>query len=237
MATTLKQARDQLAGDAGVKGHKDFPAALLNRYLNIAQKYVQKTLNGLGMKKWEQAYDCTANLAAGKYNGVSVKIVTMAQIKTGSTYDVSIMPNGIRNIEVGDGVSLAASTNFGITTPADEKNFHKILADSYLSPVITEPRHLWQDNQIVLAPSTITAAKVHFYRVVADLSSDSAEFEVPDEFISFVIKNAEISVKNKLGILADKDEAIAELDKAIKDEFNAFMSQVNMENNDLKQII
>lgn len=226
MATTLKQATDQLAEDAGIIGHADFPPSVLYRYLNLAQKYVQKVLNGLGIKKWEHAYDASSNLVAYKYNGIDTKLVTMAQIKAGSGYDVGIAPNSIRLIEVGNALILGTSTVFGIAKPADEQIFHKLLASSYSVPTLTEPRFLWQDNQIILAPSTILSAKIHFYRVVKDLAVEADEFEVPDEFIDHVIARAIIDVKNKQKLLNDKQEAIAKLDKDIKDMFQSYMNTV-----------
>lgn len=225
--TTLVQARDQLRLDNDILGNPNFPDPLLNRYLNLAQKYVQKILNGLGIKKWETSYDGTTELASVKFNGVSVKKITMAQIKTGSTYDVGIAPNSVRFIECGDGVSLSSSTNFGIAKGSNEDTFHKLLSNTYAAPSLSEPRFLWINNSILIAPSTVTACMIHFYRVVKDLSSDSAEFEVPDEFIDHVIKRASIDVKDRQKLLNDKQEAIAQLDKEIKDQFATFMATVN----------
>lgn len=233
--TTLLQGQDQLAITAGVVGHKDFPPSLLTYFLNIAQRHVQKALDGLGLKKFEQSYDATANLAAGKYNGQNIKTVTMAQIKTGSTYDVGVYPNSIRLIECGDGVSMVASTNFGIAKICDEQFFHQILSSSLLSPTITAPRFMWQDNQILLAPSTITACIIHFYRVVKDLVSASDNFEVPDEFIDYVIKRAKIEVLDRLKQLDKKDEAITMLDKEIKDQFASFQASMALDNQTQQQ--
>lgn len=230
MATTLLQGQDQLAIATGVLGHKDFPPTLLTYYLNIAQRYVQKALNGLGLKKFEQSYDATANLTAGKYNGQNVKIVTMAQIKTGSSYDVGVYPNSIRLIECGDGVSIAASTNFGIAKIADEQFFHQILSSSLLAPAINAPRFMWQNNQILIAPSTVTACIIHFFRVVKDLSALTDNFEVPDEFIDHVIKRAKIEVLDRLKMLDNKDEAIATLDKEIKEQFASFQASMSINN-------
>jgi hypothetical protein len=230
MSTTLLQGQDFLATQAGVLGNKDFPDSLLTYFLNISQRYVQKALNGLGLKKFEQSYDATANLTAGKYNGQNIKIVTMVQIKTGSTYDVGIYPNSIRLIECGNGASIAASTDFGVAKPADEQVFHSILSSALQTPTIKAPRFCWQDNQLLISPSTVTACIIHFYRVIKDLTQPADVFEIPDEFIDFVIKRAKIEVFDRLKLLDNKDEAIKALDNEIKDQFNSFQASMAVNN-------
>ena len=235
MSTTLLQGQDQLAVTAGVVGNKDFAPTLLTFYLNVAQKYVQKALNGLGLKKFEQAYDATLNLVAGVYNGNMVKIVTMAQIKSGSTYDVGIYPNSIRLIECGDSQPLSSSTRFGIAKIADEQLFHQVLSSSLLTPTISAPRFIWQDNQILLAPVTIQSAIIHFYRVVKDLINLTDNFEVPDEFIDHVIKRAKIEIFDRQKLIDNKDDAIKALDAEIKDQYSSFQSSMAVNNQTQQQ--
>ena len=233
--TTLAQGQDYLAVTAGVVGNKDFAPTLLTFYLNIAQRYIQKALNGLGLKKFEQPYDATLSLMTGSYNGNSVKIVTMAAIKTGSGYDVGIYPNSIRLIECGDANPLSMSTNFGIAKIADEQLFHQVLSSSLLVPTLKAPRFMWQDNQILLAPSTITSCIIHFYRVVKDLVNEGDIFEVPDEFIDHVVKRAKIEVFDRQKLIDNKDDAIKALDAEIKDQYNSFQASMAVNNQTQQQ--
>jgi hypothetical protein len=233
--TTLAQGQDYLAVTAGVVGNKDFAPTLLTFYLNLAQRYVQKALNGLGLKKFEQACDASLSLAGGSYNGNSVKIVTMAQIKTLSGFDVGIYPNSIRLIECGDANPMSASTNFGIAKIADEQLFHQVLSSSLLAPTVKAPRFMWQDNQILLAPSAIAACVVHFYRVVKDLLNPGDTFEVPDEFIDHVIKRAKIEIFDRQKLVENKDDAIKALDAEIKDQYSSFQASMAVNNQTQQQ--
>jgi len=77
---------------------------------------------------------------------------------------------------------------------------------------------------------------VHFYSIVKDLAADTDTFEVPDEFIEYVIKRAKIDIFSRQKLLQNKDEALAALDKEIKDQFASYQVSMQGDNESSKQI-
>ena len=71
MGMSLAQFRDQVELGANIKGDPDFGVTRVNRKINLACRYVQIQLNGLGFKKWETAMPITP--LAGTFSGAAIK--------------------------------------------------------------------------------------------------------------------------------------------------------------------
>ena len=96
---TLKELRDQIVIDSGVQGNPKFPILRLNRIINLACRYVQTELNGLGMKKWESSV-ALGTPSSGTFGGTSIKKVAISTL-----INMLESPNSILFSEVDDGAS------------------------------------------------------------------------------------------------------------------------------------
>ena len=231
MSAQLSELRGQIVIDAQILGDRNFPLLRLNRMVNLAQRYVQIQLNGLGMNKWLAQETVTAGLSASAYNSGTnnVKALTI-----GTTYldDMLEAPNAIKHFEVNSGGDPAS---YGIARPIDIDEFDKILSNPYMSPTITEPRFCRVGGtKVLLAPVTIAVATAYYYKVIADLSSDSDLTQIPLEFEEFIIKRAVIEIETILGKIEKKEIALRDLDKEISQSYEKFIGK-QFEENRLKQ--
>lgn len=210
---TLKEFRDQITIDAGVSGNPLFPILRLNKMINLAQRYVQTNLNGLGMKKWETSD--TLTLADGLFGGVTV-------LKSNLSTDCPNMlesPNSIIFIDTeGSGAS-------SIAYEVDRKNFQEQLLNPYLTSTESKPIFMRLANFIWLMPSTISDAIAYYYKAVADLSSDSASTEIPLEFEELVIKKVVLEIEAILGKIQDKVLATQQLEKDIQATYEKYIGK------------
>jgi len=212
---TLKELRDQIKIDAGLLGNNNFPDPRLNRMINLAQRYVQIQLNGLGMKKWETSI--TPTLSPSTYAGN-----TLATFSMSSLTNVSESPKSVLQIDCSDGTSA------GIAREVSPDNFEEILQNTYSPPSVTQPRFMRLGGIVFIAPSTITTANVYYYKVVADMVADTDLTEIPMEFERFIISKAvnEIyRIQNK----AAKSEG--ELDQEIQTAYEKFLIREKQEEN------
>ena len=214
MSATLLQLRDQCIIDAGIEGEPKFPTTRLNRMINLAQRYVQTNLNGLGIKKWEASDSLT--LAAGGFVGTSIK-------KSDLSVDCPNMlesPNSIIFIDI-----TAGAAEYGLAYEIDVKNFKEQLGNTYLAPVYSSPVFMRLANFIYLAPSTISIATAYYYKAITDLASDSVATEIPIEFEDFIIKKVVLDIDNILGKLQDKELAQRQLEKDINATYEKFLGK------------
>lgn len=221
-SATLAQLRDQTIIDNSIEGNPAFPTTRLNRMINLAQRYVQTMLNGLGMNKWEVSQSITAGLTSASFASAAlspnVKTVTI-----GTTYFTNMLesPNSIRFISVDDG------TNFGIAYPVSPDTFLEHLNNSYLAPSAKKPIFMRLANSVYLAPLAITSATAFYFRAVLDLSADTDVSEIPQEFEEFVVKKVGIEINNILGNLQDKQLALNQLDKDLTQAYERFIGKQN----------
>jgi hypothetical protein len=215
MGTTLKKLRDQVARKAGIVGNAQFPETRVNQIVNLAQRYVQIALCGLGMKKWETYQVITAGLTAEAFKSGTSNVKT---VEIDSTYFPRLLesPKSIKLIEVDD------TTNYGIAKEVDEHIFADLLGDSYSTPTVNNPIFMRLSNKIYLAPLAITTAKAHFFQSVGDLSSDSSETIIPFEFEEFIIRKAVMEIDEVLGKISNKQLASSQLDNELKTVYSQF---------------
>ena len=219
---TLLQLRDEIILSAGIKGNPDFPPTLLNRKINHAQRYVQTELNGLGMKKWETSQSITAGLTAAAYNSSSNNVKKVA---VGQTYFLNMLesPKSIIHIETNDS---SDPPNYGIAREVPIQNFEESLANTYLVPTTKKPIFIRLSGYVWLAPVGIAAATAHYYKAVADLSTDASSTEIPIEFEDFIIKKTVLEIKIMKGEVQDVQLKQAELDKEIQSSYEKFLGKM-----------
>lgn len=213
---TLKEYRDQCIIDSGVSGNPLFPILRLNRMINLAQRYVQTNLNGLGMKKWETSDELTLS-ASTTFSGGGVR-------KSSLAVDCPNM------LESPNSIMFIATTDSGTSTDAiayevDRKNFQDQLLNTYLSPTEKKPIFMRLANFIYLAPSTIDTATAYYYKAVADLTSDSSSTEIPLEFEELVIKKVVLEIEAILGKIQDKVVATQQLEKDIQTTYEKYIGK------------
>jgi hypothetical protein len=157
---SLTQLRDQIELDANIKGNPDFGVIRLNRIINLAQRYVQAQLNGLGHKKWETAIPITP--IAGTFSGKNIK-----KIGVNNLTNMLESPRSIIFIEVTDG------TLFGVAFPTDANKFKSKVVNTYDQASMLDPVFTRLANLILLTPSAITSGTVYYYKCINDLSDST----------------------------------------------------------------
>jgi hypothetical protein len=231
MSATLLELRDQLIIDTGVQGNPQFPTGRLNRLLNLAQRYIQTELNGLGMKKWETAQDISGGLTGATFSGVSVKTVDI-----GSTYFLHMLesPDSILFLDC-SGVEEEVQYN-GIAYAVDVSRFQEQVSNTYLAPTLKKPVFTRLANKVWIAPSIVTSATAYYYKAITDMTSDVSTTEIPIEFEGFLLKKAVLEVEQILGKLDEKELKMRQLEKDIASAYQKFLGkQVEQQRESIKQ--
>lgn len=215
---TLVQLRDEIILRTGVKNSTEFPPTRINRYINLAQRFVQNMLNGLGMKKWETSIS-SGTLSAGTYGASNVKTFATSVLTS-----MLESPSSIRFIETSDG------TTKGIARPVDENIWEEQLSNTYMSPTLAKPVFCRISGAIQLAPSTITTATVHYYKSVTDLASDGDSTEIPLEFEQFVIEKAITDIEADMGKIANKEASVSKIEQQLQTVYDKFHGKLMAQN-------
>ena len=205
MSSTLLQLRDQIILDAQIEGSPDFPIARLNRIINFAQRYVQTQLNGLGMKKWESSD--SLSLTNRTWVGLSVGTANLSS----DCSNMLEMPGSIKYIHCVDG-----SSNDGLAKELDDRRFYEIVSNTYTAPTVAEPAFMRLAQRIYIYPAPTTAT-AYYYKAITDLSSNTDTTEIPVEFEEFIVKRSVLEVDDIKGKLQDKELALRQLDKEIRE--------------------
>lgn len=213
---TLKEIRDQVKIDADVLSDVNFRDARLNHIINQAQRYVQTELNGLGMKKWETHTDFTT-LTADTFAGVNVKTYAVPT-------DMLESPRSIIQIEIDD-----TGGGSGLAKEISQSDFYDTCNNTFQAPTITQAIYARMDNKIYFAPSTIQEGVIHYYKVIAELSSDATESDIPTEFTEYVVRRAVSQVEKiqgKLDVALIKEKDVA---NDIATAYEKFLGKVSTE--------
>lgn len=211
---TLKELRDQVIIDAGIEGQPKFPIPRLNRMINIAQRYVQTNLNGLGMKKWETSSGLI--LLPRSFAGQSVLISELSS----NCPNMLESPNSIIFIE-----TTSDPGQNGLAYPVSVDKFLEQLKNTYLAPTYSNPVFMRLANRIYLAPISILEATAYYYKAVADLTADSSQTEIPIEFEEFIIKKTVLDINDILGKIESKELAQRQIEKEMFNVYEKFLSK------------
>lgn len=214
MSATLLELRDQLRIDHDILGNDKFPDARLNRIINLAQRYIQTSLNGLGMKKWEKSTGITPvvlteDAIASSFN--NVKTISLSS----SLPDLLESPNSIKFIDCTSGIALEVSEDY----------FIEALRNSYLAPSLVKPIFTRFAGKVYLAPLAISTVKVYYYRVITDLASDASTTEIPVEFEEQLLKKAGVDIDFILQKVQDKQSALQAIDGEIKQAYASYIGK------------
>lgn len=213
MSATLKQLRDQIVLDYQITGSEQFPDARLDRLINLAQRYVQLQLNGLGLKKWEKTAALT--LASANFAGQTLMQASVPA-------DMLENPRAIRFITTVKQTE-GASDVYGQAKELDESVLLKVLLNTYQVPTNTDPVFVRMNNKLYIAPGTIDSADIYYYKIVPDLASDSSATEIPAEFEEFIVKRVGVEVDSIVGKIKDKESAIQEINNQISLTYQKFL--------------
>ncbi len=208
--TTLAQIRDQVILDAGIKNNPDFTPARLTNTINLAQRYVQTMLNGLGFKHWETSVSIGTPVAG--FHGATA----VATVPVSTLADMLESPASILMIE-----TLSGTTK-GIARVVDPNVFEEQISNTYLAPTASKPTFTRLSGNILLSPSTITAGTAHYYKSIANLSQDTDTSDIPMEFVEFVVKKAVNDVNESLGKLQNSAKATQELETRLAEVYQKF---------------
>lgn len=217
---TLLQLRDQVIIDAGIANNPNFPTLRLNRLVNLAQRYVQAQLNGLGMKKWE-AKITIGTPSSGSFGGGTNNVKTFAVTALTNMLE---SPNSIKFIQT------TGATSNSIAYPVDDNVFLEQIENSYLAPTEKKPIFTRLAGTVLLSPSTITGGDAYYYKAITDLSADADTSEIPLEFEEFVIKKVVMDIQEILGLLQDKELKARQLEKDLSDVYQKFLGKQGEEN-------
>ncbi len=226
MGQTLAQLRDEIYADfPQIRANTDYPVARIVRYLNEAQWFVQTELNGLGMKKWE--YSAALALSAdGSYAALSLK-------KGAVPTDMLESPSSIILISC-TGVSKSGiASGPGVDPRIAAKNWN----NSFMAPTESDPAFFRLSGYIYLAPSTLTAATIHYLQALTAMAADADVCGIPVEFQKFVIQHAEASVKTALDKSADMKQMETEIANGLTEQYNKLLSREATAQNETKQSI
>lgn len=215
---TLKQLRDQIIIDAGISGQPLFPTTRLDRMINLAQRYVQTNLNGLGMKKWEASDSLTLTATPRGFAGHDVEIANLST----DCPNMLESPNSIIFIQTEDDAGAC-----GLAYEIDVKSFQEQLENTYLAPTLAKPVFMRLANKLFIAPYSVDSAIAYYYKAVTDLSSDSSTTEIPLEFEDFIIKKVVLDIDDILGKSQDKELAQRSLEKDIQATYEKFLGKQN----------
>ena len=220
MASTLLQLRDLIKANTGIKEDPNFANALLNRWINDAQRSVQLKLFFLGYKEFKSSDSLT--LSSGS---LGVNTVKTAPLATDCPNRMGV-PNWLIFVDCG---IAAQVTQKGIAYPISERSFDELIKNTFLTPTAVAPICTIIDDKIYISPSTIDTATAHYYKETTDMASDAGTLDLPEAFNSFVMRMVEMRIEDRMGKLNDKQQKMIELDKDIADSLKALQIQVTQE--------
>lgn len=217
MSATLKELRDQIIIDSNIAGDPRFPITRLNRILNLAQRYVQTELNGLGMKKWEDAtLIIKDDLETEPFAGKPVTIIPLS----GSALSRMLeSPASVLFIEA----NSASGTGIGYEVKPEK--FAEQIHNHYLQPTELKPVFMRLANKLWVSPANALSIRVFYYRGVSDLAADTDLSEIPVEFEEFLIKKGVLEVQAILGLLEEKEVKARSLEREIASAYEKFLGK------------
>lgn len=217
MASTLVQLRDLIKANTGVKESPDFKNALINRWINDAQKQIQLKLFHMGYKEFLGSDSLTLS-------GVTLgdKSLNSAPLSTDCPNRMGV-PNWLVFIDCSN--SGGGATDKGLAYPVSNRVFLEHLRNTFLAPTDNQPLCTIINDLLYIAPSTIDTATAHYYKEVTDMSSDSDTMDLPEAYATFLTRLVEMRIEDRKGKLQDKQAAMMELDKDLKEAFQALQIQ------------
>lgn len=210
MALTLAQYRDLISIGAHVEGHQDWPVIRLNLIVNQALKFVQSKLNGLGYKKWEKSG--ALSLSSSTIGAITTK---RAAIPT----DLLESPRAIKMLDCTDG-SSTGSTNREL----EAERFEEVCSNSFEAPTARQSAYTRLNNYVHIYPASITGATIHYFAVLAELSSDSDTSTLPVEFEMYVVQKGINDVRAIMDPTLDQSQLDAMISRAIGSTFEDFLT-------------
>lgn len=217
--STLANLRHLVRANTGVIEDPNFTDTLLDRWINDAQRDVQLKLFHLGYTEFKSSD--TLSLTAAKYSSATNNINT-APLSSDCPNRMGV-PNWLLQVDVND--SGGGGANYGVAYPISPRDFKEHLANTFLAPTVKKPACVILDDKLYLAPVDIDVAIAHYYKEVTDMASDAGTLDLPEAYGSFVVRAVELRIADRQGKLQDKQSAMVELDKSLKDAFQALQIQ------------
>ncbi len=212
--STLADIKGLVRTQAVIVGSPDFPDALLDRWVNDAQRYIALRLFHLGWKELKGTDSLT--LSSGVWGDETTKKAAL----TSDCPNRMGVPNWLISLET-TGVTYDA-----YAYPISDRLFHEHLTNLFFAPTEKIPIcAIKSGDELHLAPSTITAAKAFYYREPTDMATDAATLAIPESFVKHIISSVIMRVDDKKGKLADKQAALVELNNNIAESFKAIKFQ------------
>lgn len=194
--------REKIQLDANILGDEMFPNARLNEMINQAQWDIQIKLNGIGLKKWAKTYT-PETISDSTWGGYNVSYISMPTDYMEGNSPISA-------------TTVYSGTN-GYASEILSDLFEERLRNSYTTPTTRYPVFTRMDNKYYFYPR-VTTINFRYYKRIPELSSDSAESEIPLEYHNKIVDKVVLEIKkiknNQLYAYEDK-----KLDKEIEETF------------------
>lgn len=191
----------------------NFISGFIDELINQAQRFVQLNLAHLGIKLWETTD--VLSLSSGTIAEENVKTAPLSTDCPNRLFDDE------RAIKYLD---CAASPNGfyqGFAFYVDDETFLRRLRNSFQVPTLVDPIFTRYNQLIVIAPSTVTSATAHYYKQVADMTTDSAKTEIPEMYEEHIVKRVLIDIDDTLGKLQNKQMDLQQLTTDLQQSFQS----------------
>ena len=189
----------------------NFPNSVIDELINQAQRFVQLNLAHLGIKQWE-AVD-TLTLSSGAFMGTIVKTAPLSTDCPNRLFDDE---RAIKYIQVND-VSIVYGQAFYV----DDEEFFEQIVNTFLLPVITKPIYTRHNQLILISPVTVTLAIAHYYKQVEDMTTDTAETEIPEMYEEHIVRRVLVDIDDILGKPQNKQMNLQQLTTDLQQSFQS----------------
>lgn len=211
---TRLELRDLIKGKRPqIINNVDFTNPLLNELINQGQRFVQLNLAHLGIKEWEATDSLT--LSSGTRAEQNVKTAPLSTDCPNRLFDDE------RAIKYIDCAGTVNSNYQGFAFYVDDEVFLNRLRNSFQAPTDVEPIFTRYNQLIVLTPSSILTAIAHYYKQVADMTTDGANTEIPEMYEEHIIKRVLVDIDDILGKLQNKQADLQQLTADLQQTFQA----------------
>ncbi|MBE2280282.1 MAG: hypothetical protein IAE91_07820 [Ignavibacteriaceae bacterium] len=205
---SLIEIRDKISINTGVEGSEFFPPLRLNDIINNSAIWLGSKLVSLGVKRYETQVNITSLLTNSDFGGIEVKTV---EVNESNFPGILLTQNPLRFIEVRDN-----SSRKGIAIEISSSGFDDLCKNEFTKPSINNSFFCLESGKIFIAPATIVQATAHYNRKIIYAVNNTAQIDLPDYLIPFLVKKCVAEIKGILGNQLQQGESDEEIISAIR---------------------
>ena len=190
-----------------------FLGGFIDELINQAQRFVQLNLAHLGIKEWE-----TTDVLSLSSGTLAEKNVKTAPLSTDCPNRLFDDERAIKYLDC----KGATNGNFeGFAFYVDDEVFLRRLRNSFQVPTLLEPIFTRHNQLILIAPSTVISAIAHYYKQVADMTTDAANTQIPEMYEEHIVKRVLVDIDDILGKLQNKQMDLQQLTTDLQQSFQS----------------